>query len=212
MITPDKATKGYLAILDGPYVDTVFVFPINPKEIKDSHSPNYADHQIIGRGHPKSHYTSGGPRVISFALDMDAKNEMLCTRNSGVMLLGPRDTPEGDSFEQRRATIGDPVDKLNESIRFLQALTYPRAFTRQRSAFGELLTGPHPILFVYGPDKRIRCILRKADVTEKEWTQEGRVLRASMEIELHEQPLKPVTFQSYLRGKNMVDVDDLRVP
>jgi hypothetical protein len=61
--------KGMLAWY-GPDGATLhsFKFPMNPEELRDAVSPEYAAHSIPGQGRPSYQFVNGGEREISFKL------------------------------------------------------------------------------------------------------------------------------------------------
>jgi hypothetical protein len=181
-------------MLDGPSAGLTFTFPMNPESLKESHSVNYGDHQIIGRSHPRSGYVSGGPREIILEFDLDAKNESMGFEMVGVAVFR-RGVNISLDASNTLPLVRDPLEKLDACLRFIQALTYPREFTRERSIAGEVISGPPKVLFVWG-DRRIRCIVRDYSVEEREWDPDLKILRAHVSMNLHEQPSRPVTFQS----------------
>lgn len=200
--------RGLIVVLDGQRTGLGLRFPINPAKINDSHSANYVDHPIIGRGHPRSQYTGSGPRVISFRLMLDSRNESFRFSRAGVIHRGNNlgdsgrfissvggslaiETPEGLEGGSRTALIA--------ALNFLRALTKPRLFERERTVEGEILTGPPPIMFVWGRFMRLRCIVREVAIEFQQHDPELTPTRAQVSITLNEQPNRPVTFEDYLR-------------
>lgn len=182
-----------LTVLDGELASVRLAFPMNPASWKDSHKSEWADHNIPGRSHPLSHWTGGGPREISFSVELDTRTKTIAPTNVGVLFRGV------NRFARTRPSYG-PIqpgkgsqsrhDKLILCVNFLKALTKPRPI--QRSSFTEVAqyAAPPFVLFEWGRWSRIRCITRSVDVEYLRFTPDLLPVAAKVDVVLHEQPLE----------------------
>lgn len=65
-------TKGRITVLENPERIDYREFQSNPNTVNDSKSVNWGDASILGSSHPISQFGSGGERLISFELYLDA--------------------------------------------------------------------------------------------------------------------------------------------
>lgn len=200
--------RGGLYVLDGGSYGLFMRFPINPGEIKDTHPPNYAEHNIVGRSHPIAQWTHGSDRTISFKLNVDMRNEAFYVGRVDVVSRGnqggvdPFETNDYRSMPYRKRG-SNPHDKVVRMANFLRALTKPKASGIQGLVESETFSEPPKVLFVFGDFYRIRCIVKNVPITFTHWDTELRPLAFTCDVTLTEQPLYSVSFDEYLeKGDN----------
>lgn len=138
--------RGMIAYKDD--VSRYMLFQFNPEEIQDEKTINYEDSGKTGVDNTDFFWVNGGPRTVSFTLQMDATEG---SRQSHLGQIG------GATLSQAEKFTHDPARGVLNQVEFLQALTRPLrqdpnapVFVRGSVAAFDQFQAPPEIVFVYG--------------------------------------------------------------
>ncbi len=157
--------QGFLAN-DSVEPPLVVRFEFNPAPISDSKTVYYADrHSGVGGNAPGKEYEGGGPRTISFSLQLHGLERGTDTQN-------PKPQNNGVSTELAK----------------LRSFMYPTvddwsAGGQSAGSSGRRLIAPPTCIFGYG-DKRLECVVTELTISETQFNSALAPVRAEVTVTL----------------------------